>query len=176
MTAIVRQFAPYALAVLLLPVLKCTYDGRRRAEGAEQVAVKAREKAEGELAIAKRRVDTTYRTDTIRLTRTLVRRDTVLATVKEYIDREVPVPVEVVRDVLRADSTAIAACLVTVLTCEQRVAVRDSTISLLMTDRDYWKGEARPSLWTQVKQVPGRVGSHAIVTGLTLLIFLKLGG
>lgn len=136
-----------ALIVALGWFGKCTYDGRRRAEGAEAVAIAQRKAALDSLAIERRRVDTQYVRDTVRLWRsiesvrtlldTLMLSDTVVLTKRESV-------------LVFAADTAVKRCQAAVLTCERRVFLADSTTAVLTIDRDYWRERARPSLLTQL--------------------------
>jgi hypothetical protein len=133
------------LAVLLFS--KSIYDGRRRAEGREAVALEQRRVALDSLAKERRRVDSVYVRDTVRLWRTvtdirtlldtLMLSDTVVLTKRESVI------------VYRADS-AVNQCTVTVRSCEARVRVRDLQIDSLKSDRDHWRRKSQPSLLTQL--------------------------
>lgn len=77
-------------------------------------------------------IDTLYRIDTLRMRVAVHHWDTVKAKVDTIT---VPVPVEVVREVVREADRTINACQMVVQTCEQRVANRDSVIAELRKQR-----------------------------------------
>jgi hypothetical protein len=92
------------------------------------------------LAAVAARVDTVYTRDTLTLWRQVRRTDTLTQTVEAWKHDTVRV-VEYVR---QADST-IRSCTATVLTCEQRVAVRDSALA---TWQARWDARPKPaSAW-----------------------------
>lgn len=147
MVAMLSKVAPWLLLAVALAFGKCTYDGRRRAEGREAVALEQRRVALDSLAKQTRRVDSVYVRDTVRLWRTvtdirtlldtLMQSDTVVLTRRESVI------------VYRADS-AVNACTIAIGTCEERVRVRDLRIDSLNADRNYWRRKSNPSLLTQL--------------------------
>lgn len=139
--------APWALLTVALAFGKCTYDGRRRAEGREAVEIQRREQVEDSLARMRTRVDTFYRVDTARLWRTVRRTETLIDTLR-LSDTVVLTKRESVL-VFVADSL-IRQCRYAVQTCEARVRVRDSLLSTLTLDRNYWRGKSDPSLLTRM--------------------------
>lgn len=131
MNALLLKAAPYLGLVAVLGIARCRDVQHQRAIGAANERLHI---ADSTLRVVRRdsvRLDTVYRVDTMRLTRTLVRRDTVLRTVDRYIRENVPVPVDVVREVLKADSQAIAACTFALSTCELRVSNAERRAALL---------------------------------------------
>ena len=70
------------------------------------------------------------------LTAQLCRPTVIRDTVERWLRDTVPVPVEVVREIVRADSQVIAACTIALGTCEQEKAVlrRDLFLSRQETD------------------------------------------
>jgi len=82
-----------------------------------------------------RTVDTLYRTDTVHLRVAIARWDTVRQTVEHWDTARVAVPAETVKVIVRAAEQVVNACSVVVLTCEQRVAQRDSIIAVLKHER-----------------------------------------
>lgn len=102
---------------------------------------RARELAEAEarldsLAAVTARVDTIYQTDSVDVWRLKRSTDTLTVTVDQWKHDTV----WVVEYVERADST-IRACSALVATCEQRVALRDSTIA---QQERRWEARERP--------------------------------
>lgn len=142
--------APWLLLLILGGFAKCTYDGRRRAEGREAVQQAQIAEQRDSLRTLRDSLARAYRVDTVRLTRTLVRRDTVLATVDRWLHDTVAVPVEVVREIVRADSAVIEACRVALSTCEQEKAALAADLTLIQRQADYWRGKAAPSLITRL--------------------------
>lgn len=142
-----RHALPWLVVAVLGLFAKCTYDGRRRAEGREAVALEQRRVAEKQLLAARTRVDTVYRVDTARLWRTVTRTETLLDTLLKS-DTIVLTKRESVL-VFVADSL-IGQCRAAVLTCEARVRVRDSLNAVLLQDRNYWRGRSSPSLLTRL--------------------------
>lgn len=131
MNALLLKAAPYLGISLLLLIGKCGYDAKQRQIGRMQERLRI---ADSTLAVVRRdsvRLDTTYRVDTIRLSRTLVRRDTVLRTVDRFLRDTVPVPVEIVREIVRADSAVIQSCQIALTTCEQKAANAERRAALL---------------------------------------------
>ena len=76
--------------------------------------------------------DTLYRRDTVRLRVATQHWDTVKAGVDTVT---LSVPVETVRYIIATADTTIRACSLVVQTCEQRVAQRDSLITVLKGQR-----------------------------------------
>lgn len=98
-----------------------------------------------------RRIDTVFRQDTSRLRAAVRRRDTVRVEIDRFLHDTVPVPVEVVRRIVVADSVALNACMMSLRTCEQRVSVRDSLIGSLNRQlKDAM--HIRSSRWSQIKR------------------------
>jgi multidrug efflux pump subunit AcrA (membrane-fusion protein) len=136
---VLKQAAPYLIAVLALGAAKCSYDGEQQAKGAARVL---RAQADSARKVHARALDSLSKqsraqVETLRVTR--VRRDTVLETVTQYLDREVPVPVEIVRTVIAADSQVIEACTIALLTCEQEKSILRADISTLEAERDSYR-------------------------------------
>lgn len=59
------------------------------------------------------------RRDTIQLTRTIVERVPVVKEVEKFIEKQVPVPFEVVKELIRVDSQVIAQCQLVKLSCQE---------------------------------------------------------
>lgn len=91
-------------------------------------------------------IDTVYRVDTVRLRvavdrwREVTRWDTVTA----------PVPAETVKVIVATGTAALNACQQVVVTCEQRVATRDSLIAVLRQQRPLLTQQ--PSRLTRAKR------------------------
>lgn len=131
MNPLVIKAAPWAVVAIVGLGAKCGYDAKQRQIGRMQERLRI---ADSTLAVVRRdsvRLQTVYRSDTVRLTRTLVRRDTVLRTVDRFLRDTVPVPVDVVREIVRADSQVIQACTIALSTCEQRVSNAERRAQLL---------------------------------------------
>lgn len=121
----------YLLLGLSLVATKCTYDHGQRQAGILSERLRVTDSVNVVLQRRTKTVDTVYRRDTIRLTRRETRwRDSVVARVDTLSDT-VRVPVEVVKWVVAEADSTIQACRSVVQTCEQRVALRDSSISTL---------------------------------------------
>ncbi len=113
---------PWVLALACLALAAWAGDGARDAAG-EAARLRA---ANDSLARVAARVDTVYQRDTLRLWRAVRAVDTLTVTVDQWKHDTV----RVVEYVQRAD-LAIRACVATVTTCEQRVALRDARIAVL---------------------------------------------
>lgn len=120
----------YLLLALSLLGIKLTYDHGQRQVGVVNERLRVTDSTVSVLQKRTKAVDTVYRRDTIRLTRRVQSWDTVTRTVAALPDT-VRVPVEVVRWVVREADSTITACRSVVMTCEQRVAARDSLIGTL---------------------------------------------
>ena len=115
-----------ALLLLVVAAWAMLRDARRDATAATD-----RERAAVELVAALREraavTDTVYRIDTMRLTQTVTSYVRARETARPRTPTDTAPVARVIVDtlILRADS-AIAACQLTVRTCERRVALRDS--------------------------------------------------
>lgn len=113
------KVVPYAAILLLSLGVKHCYDSgiRNKAVAAERgrVATAYRDtlKATKDSAVK------AYKRDTIHLTKRVVERVTVLKEVEKWLRDTVPVPVEVVKEIIKADSQVIEACQVVRRTCEE---------------------------------------------------------
>lgn len=121
MIAILMRLAPYAGIGLLVFGFKHCYDKDIRdkavADERGKVATAYRDTIKKSLdSVAKIR-----HTDTLRLTRTVVDRKIVFDTleIEKLLRDTVPVPVEVVREIVRVDSVAFMACIVVKRSCEE---------------------------------------------------------
>ena len=116
------RFAPWVLALAAAlvaggAVRAC--QGAERARGATEAALGVAEARADSLAARRAVVETRYRRDTLRLTRTLATVDTLRDSLT------ITDTVEVVRFIGAQDS-AIVACRAVVATCDVRVALADS--------------------------------------------------
>lgn len=131
MTPFVRAALPYALLALSLLATKCVYDRGQRQAGVLQERARVADSTVKALRASVREGDVVYRQDTIRMVRRVTRwRDSVVSRVDTLADT-VRVPVEVVRWVVAEADSTIQACRSVVVSCEQRVAVRDTLIGAL---------------------------------------------
>ena len=110
--------------VVVAVIALALYGREQRQRGRAEAQVAALEQLNDSLKQVQARVEVVYRTDTVRLWRTLARYDTARVTDTLTRNDTVFVPRAV------ADE-AVAACTATVLTCEQRVGVRDTRIRVL---------------------------------------------
>jgi hypothetical protein len=98
------------------------------------------------LAQRQRAVDTVYQTDTLRLKQYVTKWRGIAQAVDDVYTKSQkadtsPVPRDTVRLLIATADTAIRACLVTVQTCEQRIAIRDSVIATLRAQRPLLQGK-----------------------------------
>lgn len=119
MNALLLKLAPYAVLGGAVFGLKHCYDTdvRNKAVAAERgkVATDFRDS----IAVAIDSVRKTFKQDTIKLTKTIVQRVPVVKEVEKFIEKQVPVPFEVVKELIRVDSQVIAQCQVVRLTCQE---------------------------------------------------------
>ena len=146
----------YLLLGLSLVATKCTYDHGQRQAGILSERLRVTDSVNVVLQRRTKTVDSAYRKDTVALNAALARyaaarqelsrrmatssvsekvvhiSDTVvLERVAVYTTDTLEVPVEVVKWVVAEADSTIQACRSVVQTCEQRVALRDSSISTL---------------------------------------------
>lgn len=96
-------------------------------------------------------VDANFRVDTVRLTKAIRVKDSTTKSAEiKWLHETVPVPVTVVKEIVKADSLALSACLVTVSSCSSQVAVRDSLLGAYQRQlHDAMR--LRPSWWSKAK-------------------------
>lgn len=70
-----------------------------------------------------------------------------------------------VSEILEQANRTINACQLALGTCDQRIRNLLLALDSTTASRDYWKGEARPSLWRQLKQLPGRAATSTALMG-----------
>jgi len=142
------QALPWLSLAALGLFAKCTYDGRRRAEGREAVEIQKREAVEDSLRQRTLpRVDSVYVRDTLTLWRRVTTTQTLLDTLR--LSDTVTLTKRESVLVFVAESLVVS-CRSAVLSCEARVSARDSLISTVTLDRDYWRRKSSPSLLTQL--------------------------
>lgn len=105
-------------------------------------------------------VDTIYKTDTLEFHFFVDR----WKEVRKWDTVTVPVPAETVKVIIRAADAALDACQVVVQTCEQRVALRDSTIAALRAQRPLLEA-TKPSIkgritWGLIGAIGGYIGGR----------------
>jgi hypothetical protein len=135
----------YGIAIAATIGAKVTYDRGQQEQGALRERLRVEVAAAKALGRSVQRTDTVYLRDTVRLTRRLTRWDTVRAGVDTLRDT-VRVPVETVRWITATADSTIRECRIVQLSCEARVAVRDSLLDV-----------QRRQLAIMAKQRPGFV-------------------
>lgn len=115
------------------------------------------------------RVDSVFVHDTVRLTQWRTRFDTLQDTVLQHLTDTVKV-----REFVRVADSTIAACSAVVLTCEARVAARDSLIAVQAAVIDAEHAKDRLPLF-HVK-LPSRTASLGLGVALGFGASLLLGG
>jgi hypothetical protein len=135
-----------AVVAASLLMAKCGYDGKRRAEGAAAVRDSISAARIDSLLASRSRVDTLYVRDTTIKWRTVARAETLLKTLL-HSDTIVLTRRESV--IVFAADSAIQACRQIVLSCESRIAVRDSLLFAVTADRDVWRRRSQPSWVTR---------------------------
>lgn len=151
LTLLLRYWRELGIAVLALGLVGACHQ-RDQAIRAQGVATERMRVADSTLTALRpqlARVDTIYRRDTIRLTRTRTHYDTL----RESVIARIHDTTEVVRFVAAAD-TAIHACVEALHTCEAKQA-------LLSTERDAWKAKALA--------IPVTTRGHSILVDLGLI-------
>lgn len=134
-------------AIWIVIILACVamWGRAQRMAGQRAVELAALKSVNDSLQQVQTRIDTVYQTDTIRLWRTLAKYDT--ARVTDTLVRNDTVYVR--RDVADA---AVEGCKLTVLTCEQRVEVRDKRINNLEQQIKKMPQE-RSAFWTWAERL-----------------------
>lgn len=138
-----RELLGYLVAALAMGGTKCVYDHGQRQAGVWQERARVAEANSKAMARIIRMTDTVYLRDTVRLTRRVQSWDTVTQVVAALPDT-VRVPVETVRWIVAEADSTITACRSVVITCEQRVAQRDS-LNALLSQRLTIEQARRPS-------------------------------
>lgn len=163
----VSTWQKVVLSALLGVVAWTAYGAAQRAVGRRDQQIRTLTHALDSAAKVGRGLDTVFLRDTVRLTRTRIERDTVFATVERFLHDTVPVPVEVVREIVRADSLVIQACTDALNTCEQRVANLTDRLALSERRGDVWRRQASPSLLRQLTDKLPALGL-GVVLGVVL--------
>lgn len=127
-------WVPIALGVLVVAAL-WLWQRERQSGAADRATYEERMRVlSGErdsLAGRAARTDTQYVTDTAALREAAARFARRAARVDtQWLHDTIPVPVEVVREIVASADTTIRACRAALTTCEQRVADRDSVIAV----------------------------------------------
>lgn len=150
------------LAVLGL-IGKGRYDAALRDEGArgvvEQQIVPRRDSIRDLLTA----LASAYRVDTVVLRQTIQQRKPIADTVTRWLTDTVPVPVEVVREIVRADSLVIQACTVALNTCEQEKAVLRRDIVLADSLIGLWRQKAQPAFTVRVVNYGKTIGTWELL-------------
>ncbi len=146
MKALIVKALPYVAIAALLLMAKCTYDGRRRAEGVLAIAIAEHRRTVDSLQKQQRQQDTQYIRDTVTRWRTvrstvtlldtLLHSDTVTLTRRESV-------------IVFAADSAIQSCRLIVTACEARLLTRDSLLKAITWERDLWKQRSQPSWLTR---------------------------
>lgn len=130
---------------------KSCYDADRRAEGAAEEQIKVVSVQRDSLKTVRDSLANAQRAQKETLRVTLIKRIPVHDTVTRWFPDTVPVPVEIVREVVRVDSVVIAACMLTLTTCERRVSILETDLSLSQQQTAFWKHRAQPSTLLKIR-------------------------
>lgn len=127
---------PYALLAVAAIGFKVQYDRNQRAIGAAEVVISQTRHERDSLRAVKDSLAVASHAQVETLRVAVIRRIPIRDTVERFLRDTVPVPVEVVREIVRADSLVIRACTVALGTCEQEKAAlrRDLFLSRQETD------------------------------------------
>lgn len=139
-----------ALLALTLLMAKCTYDERRRAEGIDRAWLAQVAAERDTVRLLRDSLAKAFRVQVETVRVATVRRIPVRDTVERWLRDTVPVPVEIVRELVRVDSVLIQACSVALNTCGAEKAALLTDLSLAEKQRDYWQRRAAPSLLTRL--------------------------
>jgi hypothetical protein len=145
-----RQSWPWLALALVGLVAKCQYDRALRTDGARDLAQQQLIVQRDSLSRLLAGLAVAYRVDTIVLRETVKARKPVIDTVTRWLTDTVPVPVEVVREIVRVDSVVIAACFVSLRTCEAEKEALRADLVLSQRQTVLWREKAQPSLWQQL--------------------------
>jgi hypothetical protein len=147
MNALLKQAAPYVLALAIGGGWLLSHNAKQRELGAAAVRDSINAIRIQALTLLKVERDTIYQKDTVIKWRVVARAETLLTTLLKSDTVTLTRRESVI--VFAADS-AIQACRSIVLNCEARVAVRDSLISSITADRDVWKRRGQPSFLSRL--------------------------
>jgi hypothetical protein len=136
-----RSIAPYALVALVAVLWRYTdAQQERRIGAAEQRAATATHARDSLKAVKDSLAKASVaQVETLRVS--VVRRVPVLDTVEVFLRDTVPVPVEIVRELVRVDSAVIHACMVALGTCEHEKSVLRLDIIKTEQQRDAYKAQ-----------------------------------
>jgi hypothetical protein len=126
-----RKYLVAAGVVLLVSGGIGAYDAHQRAIGAANQIIKDTKTERDSLRLVKDSLAYASRAQVETLKVAVIRRVLVRDTVERWLRDTVPVPVEVVREIVRADSLVIQACTVAFNTCEQEKVVLRRDVQLL---------------------------------------------
>jgi hypothetical protein len=166
--ALLKQLAPYLVALLLLTGIKVQYDAGKRREG--QMAERLRV-ADSSLAVAVTngaRLAVRYDADTATFRAELARWQAMKQRLRVVVESlppdTVPGPERiVVRDstrpptldeILAAADTVIQRCSIALGTCEERIGNLTERLRLTEIQRDAWK-QSRPSVFGKARTAIG---------------------
>lgn len=154
MIAIPLKFKLYAAGAVVVLAAFFAWRAHERAVGARDAMLKESARQYAQLLQEKRRVDSVYVRDTVRLTRTRAVTDTVIRR-DTLIHRDT---------VIRLVEAERQACDAVVLSCERRVASRDSLIANLQRQNKLLGQKSRgPGFKTGVIAGAALVGSIVLV-------------
>jgi hypothetical protein len=187
-----KQWAvPAALLLVFAVLAKCQHDASQRALGA---AIERNAILSDSLSVARqegRKIDSAYATDTANFRAELARWQAMKQRVRVAVKVEtlppttVPGPVRIVvrdstrpptlEEILNAADATIQRCSTALGTCELTVGNLREQLSISTELVSVWRRRAQPSLWDQIKQLPGR----AVTTTATAVVgyaACKIGG
>lgn len=158
--------APWAVAAALAVGVKLQYDAKLRAEGAARQVLQQTAPQRDSLRVLKDSLAlaSTVQVETLRVA--VVRRVPVRDTIERFLRDTVPVPVEVVRELVRVDSTVIQACTLALNTCAQEKAVLRQDILLAQRQADAYR-RLIPSGFAKARST---LTTAAITFGLAYLL------
>lgn len=139
MNALLLKAAPWAIAALAAVGFKLQYDAKLRAEGAARQVLEQTAPQRDSIRVLKDSLAraATVQVETLRVA--VVRRVPVRDTVEVFLRDSVPVPVEIVRELVRVDSAVIQACTVALNTCAQEKAVLRRDVLLAERQADAYR-------------------------------------
>lgn len=139
MNPLLVKYGPTALLVLFAGGFWLEHDWEEQQKGALKERLHTLTLTNDSLVKAGKQQQVVYHVDTVTLTKKLVQHDTVLARYDHYLHDTVAVPVAVVREIVRADSEAIRACLVVKSQCERMNENLSARLTLTEKERDAYR-------------------------------------
>jgi len=166
MNSLLIKAAPWAVAVLLGLGLKYQYDSAQQAKGAARLILQQAAPQRDSLRVLKDSLAraTVVQKETLRIA--VVRRVPVLDTVEVFLRDTVPVPVEVVRELVRVDSQVIAACTIALGTCEEEKSALRADLRLSQQQTDAFQ-KLVPSGFAKAR---GTITTAGLVLALCYII------